>query len=208
MHSFLLTRRGEQEYSCWPSLYLDTNFTFFTVKSPSVTQRAVFFFFFKKNAYKKSKSPWPFSPVKLWTSRLKSFFYSNWNQFQVFKIAKFEFKVHCGLWTKCTQLWPLKFDGVLILWCQSKGQPIFSLSCYWQKRNIFFFFRKSPFNRIPLGYDVPFLFHTCQFDLSIILYSKFNIEKSHRLKKPKTKTVSRNVRMLTQLELFVPENIL
>ena len=48
--------------------------------------------------------------------RLKYFFYSNWKQFQVFKIAKFEFKVivHYGLWAKCTQLWPLK--GVLHLW--------------------------------------------------------------------------------------------
>ena len=29
---------------------------------------------------------------------------------QVFKIAKFEFKVtaHCSLWAKCTQMWPLK----------------------------------------------------------------------------------------------------
>ena len=34
--------------------------------------------------------------------RLKKSFYSNWKQFQVFKIAKLEFKVtlHYGLWTK------------------------------------------------------------------------------------------------------------
>ena len=38
------------------------------------------------------------------------FFYSNWKQFQVLKISKFEFKVtiHYRLWAKCTQLWPLK----------------------------------------------------------------------------------------------------
>ena len=32
------------------------------------------------------------------------------NNFRCFKIAKFEFKVtvHYSLWTKCTQLWPLK----------------------------------------------------------------------------------------------------
>ena len=36
--------------------------------------------------------------------------YSNWKQFQVFKIAKFEFKVtvHYSPWARCTQLWPLK----------------------------------------------------------------------------------------------------
>ena len=35
-------------------------------------------------------------------------FYPNWNQFQIFKIARFEFKVtvHNGLWEKSTQLWP------------------------------------------------------------------------------------------------------
>ena len=53
--------------------------------------------------------------------------YSNWKQFQVFKIAKFEFKVtlHCGLWKKKTnkqkqntQLWPLKqgFQLLGIAW--------------------------------------------------------------------------------------------
>ena len=41
--------------------------------------------------------------------RLK-FFYSNWKQFQVYKIAKLEFKVtvHYSLWAKCIQLWPLE----------------------------------------------------------------------------------------------------
>ena len=36
-------------------------------------------------------------------------FYSNWKQFQFFKIEKFEFKVtvHYGLSAICTQLWPL-----------------------------------------------------------------------------------------------------
>ena len=37
--------------------------------------------------------------------------YSNWKQFQVFKIAKSKFKVtvhYYSLWAKCTQLWPLK----------------------------------------------------------------------------------------------------
>ena len=39
---------------------------------------------------------------------LKSFFYSNWKQFHVFKIVKFESKVtvHYDLWAKCTQLDP------------------------------------------------------------------------------------------------------
>ena len=40
--------------------------------------------------------------------RLIWFFYSNVKQFQIFKIAKFEFKetLHYHLWPKCTQLWP------------------------------------------------------------------------------------------------------
>ena len=33
-------------------------------------------------------------------------FYSNRKQFHVFRIAKFV-TVHCSLWAKCTQLWPL-----------------------------------------------------------------------------------------------------
>ena len=45
------------------------------------------------------------------------FFYSNWKQFQVVKIAKFEFKVtvHYDLWAKCTQLWPLKCRALNII---------------------------------------------------------------------------------------------
>ena len=37
------------------------------------------------------------------------FFYSNWKQFQVFKLEKFEFKitVRYGLFVKCTQLRPV-----------------------------------------------------------------------------------------------------
>ena len=40
---------------------------------------------------------------------LKWLFYSNWKQFQAFKIVLFEFKitVHYGLWAKCIRLWPL-----------------------------------------------------------------------------------------------------
>ena len=78
---------------------------FFIVKSPSVTQRSVS----QENAFKKSKSPSPFFSQNY---RLKRFFYSNWKQFLVFKIAKFEFMVtvHYSLWAKCTQLWPLKLS--------------------------------------------------------------------------------------------------
>ena len=41
--------------------------------------------------------------------RLKSFFYNNWKQFQVFKKAKFEFKVtvHYGLWENASSCDPL-----------------------------------------------------------------------------------------------------
>ena len=57
------------------------------------TRRLFFFFFFFSQNY-----------------RLNSFFYSNWKQFQVVEIAKFEFSVtvHCGLCGKSTKLWPLK----------------------------------------------------------------------------------------------------
>ena len=46
--------------------------------------------------------------------RLKQFFYSNWKQFQVFKIVRCEFNVtvHYDLWAKCTQLWPLNTSKV------------------------------------------------------------------------------------------------
>ena len=75
---------------------------FFTVKSPTVTQRSVS----QENAFKKSKNPSPFLRKTIGSN---IFFFSNWKQFQVFEIAKFEFKVtvHYGLWTKCIQLWPL-----------------------------------------------------------------------------------------------------
>ena len=66
------------------------NFVFFTVKSPSVTKRSVS----QEYAYKKSKTR------RLFFAKLGlKFFYSNWKQFQVFKIVKFEFKVtrHYGL---------------------------------------------------------------------------------------------------------------
>ena len=57
-------------------------FAFFTVNSPRVIQRSVS----QENAFKKEQK-----------------------RLQVFKIAKFEFKVrvHYGQWAKCAQLWPL-----------------------------------------------------------------------------------------------------
>ena len=57
---------------------------FFTVKSSSVTQRLVS----QENAFKKSKNPLVFF-IKLWAQIV----YFNCKEFQVFKIAKFEFKV-------------------------------------------------------------------------------------------------------------------
>ena len=73
---------------------------FFTIAPSSVTQRSVS----QENDLKKSKTP------LFLNYRLKKFFYSNQKQFQVFKIAKFEFKVtvHCGLLSKCTQWCPLQ----------------------------------------------------------------------------------------------------
>ena len=74
------------------------NFAFFTVKSPSATQRSVS----QENAFKKSKTQSPFFGAKLLAQVF--LFYSNWKQCQVLKIAKSEFKVtvHYSLWVKCT----------------------------------------------------------------------------------------------------------
>ena len=70
---------------------------FFTVKSPSVTQRLVS----QENAFKKSKNPLPFFSKTIGSSNSFTL-----EQFQVFKIAKFEFKVtvHYSLRAKCIQL--------------------------------------------------------------------------------------------------------
>ena len=85
-------------------------FFFTTVKSPSIAQRSGS----QENALKKTNKQTTKQTKNvgfyLRNYRLKYiFFYSNWKQFQVFKMAKFEFKVtvHYGLWTKCTELWPL-----------------------------------------------------------------------------------------------------
>ena len=60
-------------------------------------------------------------------------FYSNRKKIQVFKIAKFEFKVtDCGLWAKCTQLWPLKLPRFLV--------SVFVLFCFLF---LFYFFPTS-----------------------------------------------------------------
>ena len=94
--SFLLNRFSVKNRFPFPTL------RFLTVKSPqSVTKRSVS----QENAFKKSKNPSVFSFFFfffLQNYRIKYFFYSNWKQFQVFKIAKFELKVtvHCGLLEK------------------------------------------------------------------------------------------------------------
>ena len=53
--------------------------------------------FLKKMFFKRAKTRRLFPPQNY---RLRWFFYSNWKQFQVFKIAEFEFKVtvHYGLY--------------------------------------------------------------------------------------------------------------
>ena len=70
---------------------------FFTIKSPSVTQRSVS----QENAYKKSLNPSPFFHKTI--GSYNSFTLIE-KQFQVLKILKFEFKVtvHCGLLAKCS----------------------------------------------------------------------------------------------------------
>ena len=61
--------------------------------------------FLKKMLLKEQK------PVAFFSQdcRLKNFFYSNWKQFQAFKITNFDLKitVHYGLWAKCTSCDPL-----------------------------------------------------------------------------------------------------
>ena len=81
-------------------IYL-SNFAFFSVKSPSVTQRLVS----QENACKKSLNLLPYFDK----TGSNNSFTSTWNQFQV-KLAKIEFNVivHYGLWAKCIQFSPLK----------------------------------------------------------------------------------------------------
>ena len=76
-------------------------------KSPSVTQRWVS----QENAFRMS-----INPSSFYSKLFAHFFYSNWKQFQVLKIAKLEFKitVHSGLCAKCTKLWPL--EGMVPKW--------------------------------------------------------------------------------------------
>ena len=74
----------------------------FTVKLPSVTKRLVF----QENAFKKSNNLSAFFFFFFFHKTIGSnnSFIPIENNFQVFKIAKFEFKVtvHCGLWGKNT----------------------------------------------------------------------------------------------------------
>ena len=51
-------------------------FFFFTIKSPSVTQRAVS----QENVFKKEQKPVAFFPQNY---KLNQFFYTNWKQFRV-----------------------------------------------------------------------------------------------------------------------------
>ena len=78
---------------------------FFTVKSHIVTQRLVS----QENAIKKSKNTSTFSPFKTIASNNSFIFFLK--QFQVFKRAKFEFKVtvYYGRWGKSTHVWLLNY---------------------------------------------------------------------------------------------------
>ena len=73
----------------------------FYCKITSITQRSVS----QEKCYKKSKSP-SFFCKNIGSSNSFTLIKTN---FRFFKIARFEFKVtvHCSLWAKCTQLWPL-----------------------------------------------------------------------------------------------------
>ena len=106
--SFLLYRFSVKYRFPFPILRL------FTVKSPSVTQRSLS----EENAFIKSNNPSPFFFRKIGSNNS----YSNWKQFQVFKIATFEFNVtvYYGLWAKCTQLWPLNSGLLPIVMCNHR----------------------------------------------------------------------------------------
>ena len=79
---------------------------FFTVKSPIELFKDRFL---KKMLLKRAKT------CRLCFTKLQAqiFSYSSWKQFQVFKIAKFEFKVTVpySLWAKGSQLWPINTSG-------------------------------------------------------------------------------------------------
>ena len=81
--------------------------------------------FVMKMLLKKSKYP----PLFPQNCKLEWTFYSNWKQFQIFKIAKLEFKVtvHYGLWGKtpsCLFLttgnvyYSIHLGGVTVLWSE------------------------------------------------------------------------------------------
>ena len=128
------------------------NFAFFSIKSPSITQRSVS----QEKAFKKSKTHrffFSFFFFFLQNYGLKYLFYSNWKQLQVFEITKCELKVtiHYSLWAKCTQLWPLKKVAII----HTPGIAHCWLSLRWMATNSSTFFPLSSSIMVPS----PRLFH-------------------------------------------------
>ena len=66
--------------------------------------------YWKKKKKRKKKKEQKLVDLSSQNKRLNLFFHSNWKQFRVFKIAKFEFTVtvHYGPWAKYTLLWALE----------------------------------------------------------------------------------------------------
>ena len=87
---------------------------FFTLKSPGVNERSVS----QETAFQKSKKT---SRLFSQHYRLKYFFCSNWKQFQVFKVAKFEYmQGNSTLWHMDEihpVVTPLKVSFCFVLFC-------------------------------------------------------------------------------------------
>ena len=111
--------------------HFPSKFCVFSAKSWSITQRSVS----RENAYKKSYNPLPFLCKTIDSNNSFTLIES---KFQVFKLAKLEFKVpvHYGLWAKYIHLWPRKLltsqghKKCLIYPVQHKNHSIFYKTLY------------------------------------------------------------------------------
>ena len=92
------------------------------------------------------------------------FFYSNWKQFQFFKIAKFEFKVtvHYGLWKKGPSFDPLKDVCVYNHFSQLHTETYWKILLYFKRRQrLFLLSISSIFSTIFLSFilHLSFMFY-------------------------------------------------
>ena len=141
-------------------------FAFFTVKSPSVTQRSVS----QENAFKTSKKT-PYNR--------KSLFYSNWKQSQVFKIAKFEFKVTVhpvvSPQDTTTVYYTLQAEGPgFELLCHIFGR-INNLGFFFELDITFIMFSKLQFHHNDYMGMLPTSSEFCNIHIQILKYGKFSL---------------------------------